>query len=52
MQHRNYACVCGPQGVELTETHRVDYNSILEKRDITDFFYNGYNGILAFLTGL
>jgi hypothetical protein len=24
MYHRNYACVCGPQGLELTETHLVE----------------------------
>ena len=37
MQHRNYACICGPQGVELTGTHPVDLKSIFDFTNITDF---------------
>ena len=56
MQHRNYACVCGLQGLKLTETHRVNGKSIWENLDITDFFVitdiTVFYRFLAFLTGL
>ncbi len=37
MYHRNYACICGPDGLKLTETHPVKLKSIWDNLDITDF---------------